>query len=159
MNGLEKMADLKYVTYCGLYCRLCATLARVPDQAATLRDTLRKEGWEIYGEYCMPGFKGFWEVLEKYAATGETCPGCRGGCGDPDCTIRICARERGVELCPHCPDFPCDHIEALAKRYPNLIPDGNRMNSIGIDAWIEEQDQRLASGFCYADIRYPDAGS
>lgn len=41
----------------------------------------------------MPGFKGFWEVLEKYAATGETCPGCRGGCADPDCTIRICARE------------------------------------------------------------------
>ena len=35
------MTELKYVTYCGLYCRLCANLARIPQPSAALRETLR----------------------------------------------------------------------------------------------------------------------
>ena len=36
--------------------------------------------------------------MEKYAV----CAGCGNGGGPPDCTIRICARERGYELCSSC---------------------------------------------------------
>lgn len=41
--------------------------------------------------------------MEKYAC----CAGCEGGGGPPDCTIRICAREREYELCNSCGDL--DH--------------------------------------------------
>ena len=92
------MTDLKYVTYCGLYCRLCATLARIPQQSSALRETLQKEGWEYFGQYCVHGFKEFWAALEKLSQSDKTCKGCRGGCGDPDCGIRKCARERQVEV-------------------------------------------------------------
>ena len=52
--------------------------------------------------------------------------------------------------------YPCHRITALAKGYPTLIADGERMKRIGIDAWIEEQEKRVKTGFVYADIRcYP----
>ena len=89
------MPDLTYVTYCGLYCRLCGNIARTPKQAQALRDSMRKDGWENWGESAHPGFGEFWRILALLAASDETCPGCRGGCGFPGCKIRPCAQERG----------------------------------------------------------------
>lgn len=149
------MEDLKNVTYCGLYCRLCSNMSRVPQLATALRDTLAKDGWESYGEYVEPDFKLFWAALGRLSLLEETCPDCRGGCGDPDCAIRVCAVERNVDICPFCEDFPCEHIEALASRYPNLIGDGIHLKSIGIEAWIVEQEQRRDACFCLSDIRFP----
>jgi hypothetical protein len=37
------MTDLKYVTYCGLYFRLWANVARIPRQSAALRETFKRE--------------------------------------------------------------------------------------------------------------------
>jgi hypothetical protein len=34
-----------------------------------------------------------------------------------------------------------------------LLADGKRMAEIGLDRWIEEQEARKATGFCYTDIR------
>lgn len=150
------MPDLTYVTHCGLYCRLCGHMARMPKQARALRDSMRKEGWEDWGEHAQEGFGEFWRVLGKLAETDETCPGCRGGCGFPGCEIRVCAREREVEVCPMCEDFPCEHIHGLARSYPTLISDGMRMREIGLETWIEEQEERRDTGFAYADIRHPD---
>jgi hypothetical protein len=48
--------------------------------------------------------------MEKYAV----CAGCGNGGGPPDCTIRICARERGYELCSSCQDLDsCTKFEWL----------------------------------------------
>ena len=149
------MADLKYVTYCGLYCRLCSNLARIPQQAAALRETLQKEGWEYWGQHALRGFAEFWDALERLSQSDNTCKGCREGCGDPECGIRKCARKKRVEVCSSCTQYPCHQIEALAKRYPNLIADGTRQRQIGIETWVEEQELRCRTGFCYADIRYP----
>ena len=148
------MSDPPYVTYCGLYCKLCANLARIPQQSSALRETLRKEGWEYFGQYCVSGFKDFWTALEELSRSDKTCKGCRGGCGDPDCSIRKCAQEREMELCSSCTEYPCERIADLAKRYPNLISDGRRQKETGLDQWIQEQEDRCNSGFCYADIRY-----
>lgn len=48
--------------------------------------------------------------MEKYAC----CAGCERDGGPPDCTIRICARERGHELCNSCSDLDsCTKFEWL----------------------------------------------
>jgi hypothetical protein len=39
--------------------------------------------------------------MTRYAC----CAGCENGGGPPDCTIRICARERSYELCSSCADL------------------------------------------------------
>ena len=149
------MADLTYVTYCGLYCGLCDDLARIPQQAAALYKTLRQGGWEDFGPCCVPGFHEFWRVLADLCRLGETCRGCRGGCGNPDCRIRACARERNRDLCSSCAEYPCERIAELARRYPNLVADGRRQQEIGVERWIREQEERRKAGFCYADIRHP----
>jgi hypothetical protein len=144
--------DLQFVTYCGLYCELCAERARIPQRAAALQEAMAGEGWPYWG-HTVPGFAAFWAFLEKLHADGG-CPGCRAGGGFPECQMRVCARERGLEMCNQCPDFPCDHIEALGARYPTLVADNQRLQAVGLDQWLDEQRERARRGFAYADIRY-----
>jgi len=149
------MQDLTCVTYCGLYCKLCDNLARIPQQASALHTTLQKGGWDALGPHLITDFKEFWAVLKQLSQIGPHFKGCRGGkCGNPDCNIRKCAQSRKVELCPSCEDYPCKHIRALAKRYPSLIGDGKRRQEVGLDQWIQEQEERCRTDFCYSDIRY-----
>lgn len=101
----------------------------------------------------MPGFAEFWTFLGDLAESAGRCS-CRAGtCGPGFCAIRRCARERGVEVCVFCDDYPCDRIQTIAKGYVTLLADGQRMREIGIDAWIEEQEKRAGAGFAYVDIR------
>lgn len=140
------------VTYCGLYCGLCTVRARTPRQAEALRRTMAKDGYEFWAKD-IPGFQEFWAFLTRLSDLSKACPGCRQGGGPPFCGIRKCARERGVDVCVDCQDYPCHRIEAIAQGYPTLIADGKRMKQIGLDAWLAEQRERAATGFAYADIR------
>lgn len=143
---------MELVTYCGLYCDLCAERTRIPQTARALQAAMAEEGWPRWGP-SMPGFSEFWSFLEKLGS-GEGCPGCRAGGGYPECQIRVCARERGLELCARCPDFPCGHVEALAATYPTLLADNRRMRAVGLEQWLTEQQERVHRGIVYADIRY-----
>lgn len=146
------MTDLRLVTYCGLYCGLCATKNRIPRKAKDLKNTMQKEGYEDWGEN-IPGFKEFWAFLNNLVEFEETCSCREETCGGPFCTIRKCAREKNIDICISCEEYPCKRIDGIAKGYPTLLADGKRIKDIGIDAWIEEQEERAKTGFAYADIR------
>jgi hypothetical protein len=161
MTGLEieqtkerKMADLKYVTYCGLYCRHCVNFARIPQQAKALYDTMQREGYEFFGPYQAPEFNDFWKHLKKLTELDKTNPSCRGGCGDPGCKIRICAGEKGHEICVYCDEYPCDKFEFLIRQYPALLGDGKKLKEMGMDAWLAEQEARCERGYCFSEGRY-----
>lgn len=148
--------DLSDVAHCGLYCGLCASRHRIPEQAARLRASLHAEGYDFwYADVpaMREPFPFFWKMLTDLAT--KPCPGCRAGGGYPACPIRLCARERGQTVCNQCPEFPCQRFEML-DRYPCCIPDNRRMQQVGIEVWIVEQEARAAKGFVYADFRHPD---
>jgi len=147
------MTDLKRVAYCGLYCGLCLNGCRIPRRAEELKELLGKVAVAEWGPE-LPGFDDFWQFLDNLSKF-EPRASCREhSCGPEPCAIRTCATTRGVEACPFCSAYPCDHIHALAKRYVMLIGDGERMRKIGVDRWIEEQQERQARGFAYADILF-----
>ena len=149
------MEDLEFVTYCGLYCGLCGERARIPARACALREAMVKEGYEFWGSG-LPRFGDFWGFLIDLCDPDHACPGCRQGGGPPFCAIRKCAPGRGVDVCPFCDEYPCERALAIAKGYPTLLADGQRMREIGLERWIEEQQERAGTGFAYADIRcYP----
>ena len=148
------MADLKYITYCGLYCKHCTTLARIPQQAKTLYDTMKREGFEFFGPYESPQFNDFWKYLEHLTVLDKECPLCRGGCGDPGCKIRICAREKNQEICVFCDEYPCALFDSLTRQYPALLGEGKMLKELGIDAWLEKQEQRCEMGYCFSESRY-----
>ncbi len=146
------MADLDQVAYCGLYCGLCAQRNRIPKRAEALRESMCKEAWDRWG-HDIPNFKEFWSFLNDLAESESRCR-CRGGeCGPPFCAIRKCARQKSVDVCPFCDDYPCDRIQGLAKGYVTMLADGERMKRLGIGAWIEEQEARRKTGFAYVDTR------
>ncbi|MEW6106136.1 MAG: NAD-dependent epimerase/dehydratase family protein [Bacillota bacterium] len=57
-----------------------------------------------------------------------------------------------VILCPTGVIGPYDF------RYPLLLADGRRMREIGLEKWVAEQEARDATGFAYADVRFPEQG-
>jgi hypothetical protein len=153
---VERVTDLKHVTYCGLYCGLCLNGCRIPRRAAELQDLLHKVRIEEWGPD-LPGYDGFRVFLNELAGF-EPRASCRArSCGPETCAIRTCAEEKGVDACPFCSDYPCERILTLAKRYVMLIGDGERMRAVGLEAWIEEQEARKARGFAYVDVRYDAA--
>jgi hypothetical protein len=148
--------NLEEITFCGLFCGLCASRRRIPRQAEMLRKTLQKEGYDV-GYFDIPTlqkvFAQFWEGLNILADT--SCPGCRAGGGNPGCAIRQCAQERIITVCPLCPDFPCERLQLL-RNYPMLLADGRRLQEIGLERWVTEKEARAATGFAYTDVRFPD---
>lgn len=146
------MADLRQVTYCGLYCGLCAQSNRIPKQAAALRESMHKESWDLWGKE-ISRFEEFWQFLNWLVESEARCSCREGKCGPPFCGIRKCARDRGIDVCPFCKEYPCERILGIAKGYVTLFADGKRMKEIGLGQWIEEQEARKATGFSYVDIR------
>jgi hypothetical protein len=146
--------DLRLVTYCGLYCGACSQRVNIPKQARTLMKTLHEEGFDDFYQY-VPKMKNdfpvFWRFLGGLSEFDCSCRDGKGG--PPDCSIRECARARFMTVCSECSDYPCDEVTALGESYPILIPDGRRMQKIGLEKWIEEQQERANRGFTYADIR------
>lgn len=149
------MDGLELVAYCGLYCGLCAQRGGIPHQADALRESMVKEGYEFWGKELL-GFNEFWSFPIDLCDPDKACSGCRQGGGPPFCSIRKCARERQVDICISCEEYPCNRVLGIAKGYPTLIADGNRIQEVGIEAWIQEQEERAKTGFAYVDIRcYP----
>ncbi len=146
---------LQLVGHCGLYCGLCAHRNRIPQCAKLLRETLHEEGmdsWYKYYPSMKDTFPTFWKFLDSLVKMDCTC---RTGGGPPDCKIRICAKEKGVDLCPFCAEYPCSLIESLAEHYVMVIQDGKRLRKIGLKAWVKEQEARAKRGVVYADTRVP----
>jgi len=153
---MSKQDALHLVTYCGLYCGLCAQHNCIPMRAYQLQQNLHDEGFDDFFQYVpemKETFPVFWKFLQNLAKMNCTCRTGRGG--PPDCEIRSCAKNKNVTLCPQCKEYPCKHIQALAEHYPTLIQDGKRLQKVGLEKWIEEQEQRAKRGFVYADVRYP----
>ncbi len=146
------MERLNEVTYCGVYCPNCGVRCRLPERASVLLETMKAGDWEDFG-HSIEGFTPFWKFLNGLADKSVVKRCREETCGHPSCGIRKCAKNKGVEACPMCGDYPCEKIAKFAKSEPTLIFDGKRMREIGMEKWISEQEARRRTGFSYDDIR------
>lgn len=94
---------------------------------------------------------------EQYGVPVEVmpCRGCRAESGriplqmhlngpDHRCAAYECAKDRGVEFCGRCDDFPCDSLHPYADRagdLPHNIKVFNLclINKLGLEKWAEEK--------------------
>jgi hypothetical protein len=83
------------------------------------------------------------------------CKGCR--IQDKKCAWvkRDCAllRKNQVTFCFECPDFPCANLQELDRRHVkddqiSLVGNLLRIQSIGVEAWLEEQEQAWSCPSC-----------
>ena len=141
--------DKNYCCYCGLYCENCAVKVKVEPAAKVLYSEMKKAGFEEI-IHMIPGGDGFWPFLKSMAEEG-VCISCREGSGNPGCAVRICAKEKGVEMCALCESYPCEIFTRYFEGYPILKHDNALLREEGIDAWQKLQEERQARGFTYSE--------
>ena len=102
------------LAYCGLVCASCpihlATLESDNAEQARMRAEIVRLCQEHYG------------VAYTREDIGD-CDGCRSEGGrlfssSRDCTIRNCARQKGLANCAHCDEYPCAKLEAFFATEP-----------------------------------------
>ncbi len=142
-----------YLACCGLYCKMCSLVNGMPEAGRALHTIMKDEGWESFGSYVYPEFEAFWKVLTEISVFDEISPLCQGGCGNPDCQIRICAKEKGIAACGLCADFPCSLFDDFTQQYPFIIENGYRIREIGIEAWLTEQEELVTKGITNRELR------
>jgi len=144
--------DKKFACYCGLYCENCAVKVKIEPAAKVLYDEMKAAGFEDVISF-IPGGDEFWPFLKSMANDG-LCISCQDGGGNPGCAVRICAKEKDIEMCALCEDYPCGKIDDFLKvsvGYSVLVHDNALLRGKGWDAWAELQDRRRERGYTYQE--------
>jgi hypothetical protein len=146
----------KLTAYCGLYCGACAIKnGQIRDGAKALQKMLKAYSYADWAPMVAefvpatkhyPEFEGVLEWL-----TTQDCPGCMGGGGNPDCAIRLCAKERGLAGCWECGEAPCEKLQEIDQGYPAARESRQRIRDAGLEAWLAEQAAQVEAGFSYLD--------
>lgn len=147
-NEERIIMDRKYACYCGLYCENCAVKVKVEPASKVLYQEMNKLGFEEIMPYFPNGDK-FWSFLKGMSVEG-VCISCKAGSGNPACKIRLCAKEKNVDMCAFCNSYPCEYFTEFFEGYPMLKQDNSILREKGWESWEKLQDERKARGYGFA---------
>ncbi|MDO7787683.1 DUF3795 domain-containing protein [Desulforamulus aquiferis] len=135
---------LKHLAPCGLDCNRCAGF-----EGGEIKE-LSTRLLELLGNYdrlakimstktpAFSNFTEFKEILDSFSK--GSCGGCRAdNCSCPvNCAVRTCFKEKGIDFCFQCQDYPCNKQEnpMLRQRW---LEKNDRMREIGVTSYYEEQ--------------------
>lgn len=87
----------------------------------------------VFGKY--PEFK---ELLSYF--TSVECKGCRKESCKlfKTCNVRECHKQKGVDFCFQCEEFPCDNTGFDEHLYNRIVSINKRMKEIGIENYYDE---------------------
>lgn len=140
---MEREQMLRDIAACGLVCRSCTEYNAGPiaEHAQALERWL--EGFDAFAERFsafqprLAQFPAFRDVLTMLAH--GRCSGCRVGDGCmPGCAVRACTRERGLDFCAECAEFPCAKAGFEGQLRAAWLKANERMQAIGVEAFWEE---------------------
>ncbi len=122
----------RFDAYCGLYCGAC------PIMVANIKGEVEEKAAK-------------WEMDAK----DIVCRGCKTEVNAvycTDCVMRLCARDRDLDFCVECEDYPCNSFETFQRdRFPHhtLIPENlAAICGSGVETWLEEQKKRWSCAAC-----------
>ena len=107
---MESPFDVKnQVGPCGITCKTCFLgNGSVANSAKTTLDYINMIGIKEWAPLVPEGADLNWEETEKtlnWMTKYAYCEGCEKGGGPPNCAIRICANEKGYDLCNMCSEL------------------------------------------------------
>lgn len=135
---------VKVLAPCGLNCNKCFAFdaGEIQHHAMKLKTLLGS--FDKYAERFVrlvdPVFDNYpaFKKLLDHLTLGD-CRGCRKGeCKYAGCGVITCHREKGVDFCFQCEDFPCEksHFDPHLKERWILM--NERMKEVGVEAYFEE---------------------
>ncbi len=134
----DREVDASLAGICGAYCGACPVYRAWADQDQPRLEALARS-------------------LDT-TADRLLCTGCRtpsAFCFGGDCSIKQCARGRGVVFCVECTDYPCDKIRAFQAAAPYraaICRDARWLREVGVSAWLREEDVRWRCPGCGAKV-------
>lgn len=135
---------VKEIAPCGLDCQRCAAYSQgeIKELSAQLLSKLGKyERLAKIMSAKQPAFaqyQSFKDILTFFSQA--SCDGCRSNASacPVDCLAKTCHKEKGVDFCFQCKEFPCtgQNNPMLRKRW---LQKNNRMKEIGVVEFYHEQ--------------------
>ena len=134
------MVDVKneLLAPCGLYCGVCRVYIAHKDNDIEFK----REILPIYKAY---GAKSVDDIAcDGCLSEGIVFPYCK------TCSIKDCIKDKGIEGCRQCDEFPCDIIEnwpssAGKKVMLRVIPTWRKL---GTQKWVESEEKRYKCPEC-----------
>ncbi len=94
---------------CGIICAACPLgSGAVAKSASQTRKHITDCQIPMWSPFVPGGEAIDWSAVDRgleWAEEYARCAGCSNGGGPPDCAIRVCAKDRGYELCSSCGDL------------------------------------------------------
>jgi hypothetical protein len=137
---IKNEVEFQLAGVCGLYCGNCSIFRAYNDNDL---ETLEKIA------------NAFNITIEKIK-----CQGCRvdeAGNWNEDCGIRKCAKDKGLNFCFECEDYPCEIIQEFAESHRShkvIIENAKRIKEAGWQTWIREQDEKWRCPQCKHKISF-----
>lgn len=105
----DEQTNGTHVAYCGIKCHECGPFKACKQDS----DELRAEVALCWSQ----------ALAREFKPDELNCMGCCSDAGPhfcftQTCPVRICARGREAETCAHCPDYPCELLEAFFETMP-----------------------------------------
>lgn len=125
----------RYDTYCGLNCGAC------PVGIANERED---DNW-------------IRKMAKDWGRNTEDlrCNGCKANVNATfcmDCQMRLCARNKGVEFCFECDNFPCEIITQFrnddAPHHSAVFSNLELIRELGVEVWLEAEARRWSCQEC-----------
>ncbi|GBF31967.1 hypothetical protein DCCM_0157 [Desulfocucumis palustris] len=89
----------------------------------------------------MQNYRQFREMLDFFTLAG--CAGCRSGKAQfPLCAAKSCFKEKGVDFCFQCDEYPCGRNRYDAPLHERWRRINDRMKEVGVEVYYEEQKKR-----------------
>lgn len=140
---MEYSEVLDILAPCGLNCQKCLAYNQgdIKKHSQTLKNLLGN--FDNFAKR----FVNFNPVFENYSVFNELlthftkggCNGCRNGeCINKACNVIKCFKDKNVDFCFECSDFPCDNSGFDENLKARWIASNNRMKEIGVVQYLEE---------------------
>jgi len=143
----DYQAVLKELAPCGLDCSRCARYANGEIKKLSTELTKRLEGFEKVAAKLgdiVPAFANYRQFSDVLAFfTQADCSGCRyGEAPFPLCAAKTCFKEKGVDFCFQCGEYPCERNRFHPELHNHWRHSNDRMKEIGVEAYYREQKKK-----------------
>lgn len=145
VTGVEYSEVVKHLAPCGMDCSRCADfekgkIRRLSTELIQLLGNYSPVAkMKCKGKPVFEGFPQFEEILTSFVMAA--CSGCRGDnvqCPLTSCSAKDCHKEKGVDFCFQCDEYPCERqFEGRLRDRWRCIND--RMKEIGVVKYYTEQ--------------------
>jgi len=134
---------IKETAPCGISCYTCSAYKNgvIKECACTLSKSL--EGFDKFAEKFssmnpeLSNFEEFKNVLSHFSS--GNCEGCRNRLEDvPYCAIPSCIREKGIEFCSECKEFPCTKSGLFGELKDTWLKNTRKMKELGKEEYLYE---------------------